>query len=251
MMNKLKEKLQKNEVTIGTWLQIPSPALASVLAFEFEWVCVDMEHGAINLESAANIFRAIKLRGSVPIVRVPANTRTWIRRLLDAGAEGLVIPNVNSVDDIMKIMVAKKYPKFGFLGTRGYGFCEANNYGKDFDRYIKNANDIPVIIQIEHKDAFEKLDELLKCAKVYCDASMIGPYDLSGSLDNPGGFETPEYMNLLEKYIRISKELKFPSGIHDIYPSPSSIVIEQANGYSFIAAGTESTLIRQAVKSFQ
>ncbi len=249
-MNILKEKLRNNEVTIGTWLQMPSPALAGVLASEFEWVCVDLEHGDIGLETAADMFRAIKLRGSVPIARVPANDRIWIKRLLDAGAEGLVIPNVNSVDDIMKIVAAKKYPKFGSLGTRGYGFCEANNYGKDFDRYIKNANNIPVIIQIEHKDAFEKLDELFKCAKIHCDASMIGPYDLSGSLNNPGGFETPEFKKLLREYIEISNDLEFPCGMHIVYPDKNSFKIAKHSRYRFIAMGTESTLIRQAVKSF-
>src|SRR5512142_2542951 len=119
MTNKLRHALLRREVTLGSWIQIGHPACAEVLARAgFDWVCVDLEHGIIDLESAANIFRALNGFDCVPVARLPLNDPVWIDRVLDAGAGGLIIPVVNTAAEGAQAVRQSKYPP---QGVRGFG----------------------------------------------------------------------------------------------------------------------------------
>ena len=165
MENKMRTALLKNELNLGTWIQIGHPAIAEILAkVGYDWICVDMEHGTIDLETMTHIFRAIEANGSIPVVRVPMNNPIWIRRSLDAGAMGLIIPMVNSSEEIESVIRCAKYPP---RGERGYGYARANMYGMDFEESIRKANDqIAVIAQIEHKEGIENIDSILQVPDV-------------------------------------------------------------------------------------
>ena len=196
-MNKVLEKIKAGEPTFGTWIQIGHPAIAEILAhFDFDWICVDMEHGVIDIETMTSLFRAIENGGSVPFVRLPSQDPAWIHRVLDAGAKGIIAPMVNSYKEARSVVDHAKYPHlyedFYIEGSRGFGFSRSNLYGIDFDSSIEKANDdIMVIIQVEHRFSIYHLPEILRVRGI--DATFIGPYDLSGSFGKPGDFDGPPY----------------------------------------------------------
>jgi len=244
MFNKLLSKLRKNEPTKGTWLQIGSPISAGIMAsVGFDWICVDLEHGSIGIETMTNMFMAIENRGgAIPIARVPSDDPTFIHRVLDAGARGIVVPMVMNDVQCGNAVRCAKYPP---QGHRGYGYCRANCYGEDFDWYSKYANDnIAVIAQIEHVIAIENLWPILQVEGL--DATFIGPYDLSGSLGCSGNFTNPDYLKALDTYVTLSKQAGVPMGTHVVHPNRDRLKDAIDTGYSMIAIGMDSTLLRCA-----
>jgi len=213
-MNKLKKALKNNKITLGTWIQIPHPSIVEIISNncnkKLDWMCIDMEHGTIDIESMAILISAIEKYDIIPVVRIPKNDYIWIHRSLDAGAKGLIIPMVKTAQEARDVVGEAFYPP---VGKRSFGYSRANNYGSDFDDYIKTANDdISIIIQIEHIDAINELDSILDVDGI--DATFIGPYDLSGSLGVPGDFDNSEYQKALSVYINKSYKHNIPLGIH-------------------------------------
>ena len=136
-MNKLKETLKNNRLSVGTWIQIGHPACVEILAGSgFDWICVDLEHGVIDLESMSNLFRTIERFDCVSIARIPANDPVWIHRTLDAGAKGIIVPMIKNRKEARKAISESKYPP---LGERGFGYSRANAYGSNFIEYIKSS----------------------------------------------------------------------------------------------------------------
>lgn len=240
-MNKLKSALINNEITFGTWIQIGHPTVAEILAPHFDWICVDLEHGIIDIESMTNLFRAIENANSVPIVRIPLNDSIWIHRTLDAGAKGLIIPMVKTRKEADRAIQEAKYSP---IGNRGFGYSRANLYGKNFYEYINSINDeISIIFQIEHIDAINNLDEILMLDDF--DGTFIGPYDLSGSMKIVGEFENIRYKNILKKYLSSSEKHKKSPGLHIIEPSKQNIKEAIENGYKMIALGTDTVFLNK------
>ncbi len=242
----MRTALLKNELSLGTWIQIGHPAVAEILAtVGYDWICVDMEHGAIDLETMTHIFRAIGASGSVPIVRLPMNDPIWIRRSLDAGAKGLIIPMVNSAAEIESVIRCAKYPP---RGERGYGYSRANMYGMNFEDSIKEANDtIAVIAQIEHKDGIENIASILKVPDL--DGVFIGPLDLSGSYGKSGQLDCAEMREALKRYLDACKEHDKCAGIHIVRPDDESIKKAITDGYRMIALGVDGVFLEMASKS--
>jgi 2-keto-3-deoxy-L-rhamnonate aldolase RhmA len=239
-MNKLRKALLVNELSLGAWVQIGNPSIGEIFAKAgFDWVCVDLEHGGIDLETMTNIFRAIDKYDCVPVARLPCNDPIWIHRVLDAGAGGLIIPMVNNAEEAKRGVSEAKYPP---LGTRGFGYSRANSHGVDFDEYITGANeDIAVIAQIEHKDAIENIDAILAVDGV--DGVFIGPYDLSGSMGIPGEFDTPEMMAAMEKYLAACASAGKCAGTHIVRPNEKDIAEVVADGYKLIALGVDTVFL--------
>ncbi len=252
-MNKLKESLANNRVTYGTWIQIPHPSIIEIIASssqssnsrrKFEWMCIDMEHGAIDIESMTNLIRTIEKFDITPVVRVPKNDSVWIHRALDAGAKGLVIPMIKNDTGASEAVSEAFYPP---LGKRSFGYSRANVYGADFEDYIGSANDeISVIIQIEHIDAINQLDFILDVKGI--DATFIGPYDLSGSIGVAGDFENSKYQDALSTYISKSKEHSVPRGIHIVRPTSEKIKFTVNVGYKMVAIGTDAVFLEEKCK---
>lgn len=244
-MNKLKQQLSKGNASFGTWLQIGHPACAEILASSgFDWVCVDLEHAPIDISMMASIFIAIERHHCVPIVRVPENDTLWIRRCLDAGAKGVIVPLVNTVEQAEKAVRSAKYPP---EGVRGFGYCRANQYGSEFDSYIKSANqDIVVILQIEHIDAIHNLEKILTVKGV--DAVFIGPLDLSGSMGITGEFDNIQFKTTLEKFLILSKVYNIPAGLHIITPDNNNIKEAITKGFQFMALGLDTVFLKNSAK---
>lgn len=242
----LKKRLNKKELTIGSWIQIGSPVVAEIMTQAgFDWLVVDMEHSAISIGDAQSLIQVIDLAGCVPLVRLSSNDSTLIKRVMDAGSHGIIVPNVNSVDDAVAAVEAVRYPPDG---KRGVGLWRAQGYGFDFERYKnwQKENSI-VIVQIEHIDGVNDLEAILGTEGV--DGFIIGPYDLSASLGIPGEFEHADFRNAIEKVTRVSKEINALMGTHVVQPNVSTVKGKIKEGYRFIAFGIDTVFLGQSCRN--
>lgn len=245
MTNKFRKALLDRKLTIGAWMQIGHPSIAEIFArCGFDWLCVDLEHGVIDLEMMTNIFRAIERYDTVPIVRLPMNDPIWIHRSLDAGAKGLIIPMVKTAQEAELAIKEAKYPP---RGVRGYGYSRANIHGIDFYDYIETANDeIAMVMQIEHKDAISNFEDIVKVDGV--DALFIGPLDLSGSMGITGQIDHPDMVVALDKYKTVSKKIGKSFGMHIIRPNEETIKANIQQGYTMIALGLDTVFLDEMAK---
>ena len=246
MKNKLRQALLDRKVTLGAWIQIGHPACAEIFARAgFDWVCVDLEHGAIDLETMTDIFRTLAGADCVPVARLPLNDPVWIHRSLDAGARALIIPMVKTAQEAEAAVSEAKYPP---RGVRGFGYCRANMHGMDFSTYIATANDeIAMIMQIEHQDAIANLDAILDVPGV--DGLFIGPLDLSGSMGITGQMEHPDMVAALNKYLAACAAHKSSAGMHIVRPNADNIKQALAKGYSLIALGLDNVFLDDSSKA--
>jgi 2-dehydro-3-deoxyglucarate aldolase len=236
MKNKLRRSLLSRDVTLGGWVQLGHPACGEIFARAgFDWVCVDLEHGAIDLETMTNIFRAVERFDCVPVARLPANDPIWIHRTLDAGAKGLIFPMIKTPDEAEAAVREAKYPP---RGVRGFGYSRASCHGMDFDTTIAEANDeIALVMQIEHKDAIEHLDAILEVDGV--DGLFIGPLDLSGSMGITGQLDHPDMQAALQQYLRACERHKTAAGMHIVRPDEKSVRACLEQGYTLVALGLD------------
>ncbi|HBG28848.1 MAG: hypothetical protein A2Y10_03700 [Planctomycetes bacterium GWF2_41_51] len=246
MKNKFRKALLEKKLTLGAWMQIGHPAIAEIFAGNgFDWICVDLEHGAIDIETMTNIFRTIDAFDCVPIARLPLNDPIWIHRTLDAGAKGLIIPMVNNAPEAEAAIKQAKYPPFG---VRGYGYSRANLHGINFEEYIKTANDeIAMVMQIEHKDAIANLDDIVKVDGV--DGLFIGPLDLSGSMGITGQMNHPDMISSLDKYRKIASNAGKAFGMHIVRPNKENVKTTIEQGYTMIALGLDNVFIDEMSKN--
>ena len=208
----------------------------------FDWLVIDMEHTAIDTASMAELIRVVDLAGCVPLVRVGANDPLLIKRALDCGAGGILVPNVSTVEQARAAVSAAHYPP---IGTRGVGLSRAQDYGMGFDAYRARAGEIVVVIQIEHRDAVRDLDSILAVPGL--DAFMIGPYDLSGSFGKPGQFDDPEVAASLETVRGSMKRHTVAGGIHIVQPDAEMLKRRLAEGYRFIAYGVDQLFLASTI----
>lgn len=248
--NSLKTKLRNNELTIGSWITLGDPSVAELMAQAgFEWLTVDMEHSVITLDIAQQLIQVIGSYGLAPLVRVGENNPNIIKRVMDAGAYGVIVPMVNTREDAKAAVNAVKYPP---IGTRGVGLARAQGYGFDFDEYAATINEESVVIaQIEHIDAVENLEAILSVDGI--DGCIIGPYDLSGSLGMPGNFDHPEVEAALKIVEEICSAKKVALGMHVIQPDYRLVVEQVSKGYTFLAFSLDilflGTICREQLKA--
>lgn len=177
MKNALRQKWASDEVTYGAWLAIPSAYSAELMAgLGFDWVCIDTQHGLIGYSTAVEMLQAISRTETTALVRAPWNEPGIIGKLLDAGAEGIIIPMVNSKEEAEAAVAACRYPP---AGRRSYGPVRAALvHGAS---YFEAANqEVLCIPMVETREAVERLDDILSIPGI--DAIYVGPNDLSLSL---------------------------------------------------------------------
>ena len=236
----LKDKLTNRDLTIGSWITIGNTAVAEIMARAgYDWLTIDMEHSAITLDIAQELIRVIELCDVAPLVRVGTNDATLIKRVMDAGAHGVIVPMVNSREDAEKAVASVQYPPAGF---RGVGLARAQKYGTDFDGYKKwNERQSIAIVQIEHIKAVENMEEILAVPGV--DGFIIGPYDLSGSLGVPGQFNHPEMLKALNRVKEITKKMGALSGFHVVPPDLQAFQEKVKEGYKFVAYSLDTLML--------
>jgi len=234
MAETVRSKLLSRRPTIGSWLEIPHASAAEIMARAgFDWLVVDAEHGGIDIETGTDLMRAIRAAnpGCEAFVRVTDNHALAIRRALDAGATGVIVPLVNSGAEAEKAVAAAKYPP---RGVRGYGFSPANAYGAEFAEYIARANaDISVVVQVEHVEALAHIDEILAVEGV--DAAFLGPWDMSGSMGIPGRLDDPRMTEATQKILKACATHGRAAGTLITKPDPEAVRRTIEQGFTFLA----------------
>lgn len=234
------------EVTIGSWLTLNSSSIAEIMADAgFDWLCVDLEHTITDYAEAQQLIIAIQSKGLKAFVRVGENNVRIIKRILDAGADGIIVPSVNSAAEARKAVDAVKYPPHG---KRGVGLARAQNYGFGFEQYRDvKIKDIKLIAQIEHIKAIQELDAIIQTDGI--DGTFIGPYDLSGSLGKPGQWDESEVKEALRIYEETALKYKKWMGFHVVPPDYKLVEDKIAKGYNFIAFGFDAMFLGTMVRN--
>lgn len=243
----LRQRLAKGALSVGTWLQLAHPSIAEMMAAAgFEWITVDLEHSAITIREAEEMIRIISLSGVVPLVRVSSNDFVQIKRVMDAGAGGIIIPMVNTREDAELAVRSVHYPP---TGTRGVGLGRAQGYGPGFQEYRKWLDkESIIIVQIEHIEGVRNLDAILSVPGVA--GFIVGPYDLTGSLGVPGDFEHPKMIEALAEIRRVaSRHPKIAPGYHVVLPKPELVTEKIEEGYRLIAFSTDMIFLGEACRS--
>jgi len=228
----LKHKLQNNQLTIGSWITIAHPAIIDIMASAgFEWLVIDLEHTSIDLSQAHILISTIQANGMKALIRVSKNEEVIIKRVLDMGADGIVVPMVKSKADAMQAIDYAKYPP---IGKRGVGLFRAQKYGLGFDDYKKWVNEELVIIaQIEHIEAVQNIEEIITTEGI--DGVIIGPYDLSGSMGYPGEYHRDDVKKAIADVLYACKNHNIPSGFHVIESDPGKLQQRIEEGCTFLA----------------
>ena len=239
----LKNKLKNNQLTIGSWIMMNDHMSIEVMALaKFEWLAVDIEHTSIDLKSTQLLINTIQAKNIKALVRVSKNEEVIIKKVLDMGADGIIVPMVNSKQDAQQAVEYAKYPPYG---KRGVGLYRASGYGTKFKEYKKWVEEELVIIaQIEHIDAVNNIDKILQVGGV--DGIIIGPYDLSGSMGYPGEFERDDVKEAVQKVLDRCKALGVPSGFHVVDTDPKKLQEKIDQGCTFLAYGIDYFFMRDA-----
>ena len=250
---KLKEgQLSKNNFSVGSWITLNHSSIAEIMADAgFDWLCVDMEHSVTDYFEAQQLIATIQSKGLKAFVRVGENNTRIIKRVLDAGADGIIVPMVSTKEEALKAIDAVKYPP---KGKRGVGLSRAQKYGFGFDEYKNNfADDIILIVQIEHINAVKNLEEILSLEEI--DGTFIGPYDLSGSMGKPGSFEDEDVKYVLKDYEKIAKKHTKLIGTHVVSTNYQQVLDKIKANYDFIAFGFDAlflgTICRDQLKKLK
>jgi len=239
--NLVKRKLAEGKPTFGTWLTLDNLHTARVLArIGFDWLTLDLEHSAIDWREAAAIFAVIADAGCVPLVRVPEGNHHYIKRALDAGAWGIVVPMVNTVAQAQVAIAAARYPP---LGNRSVGGgMHALGFGAAAEEYYEQANDeILVVLQTESPLGVENAEEIYRLPG--CDAVFIGPFDLAFTMRTPDGrAPTPEeHEAMVQRVIAAGKRAGMPTGIHCM--EPEEALARAGQGMQFLAVGSDLRML--------
>lgn len=242
----LKERLGRGELTIGSWITMAHPAIAEIMAKAgFDWLTVDLEHSVITIREAEELIRIINLCRVAPLVRLSANDPVQIKRVMDAGAHGVIVPMVNSAEDARKAVESVCYPP---KGTRGVGLARAQGYGSSFEKYKKDINrKSVVIVQIEHIKAVENLEAILSVTGI--DGFIVGPYDLSGSLGIPGQFENKLMKNAMDRIHSFIKSSRKTAGVHVVEPDIVQMAGYIEQGYRFLAYSLDIRMLDVSCRS--
>ena len=238
-------KKNKKNYSLGSWITTYSEINVEIMCnFKFDWLNIDLEHGNISLEEAQNLIRIISIYKIKPYVRITHRSIDQIKRVLDSGAIGLIIPMVKNIEEVETIYNNCIYaPK----GNRGMGLMRANMYGLNFDDYLKKfKKNFQLFIQIENINSIQNLDTILKSKKV--DGVFIGPYDLTASMGIPGNFKNKKYLDSIKLIKKICKSNKIPCGIHIIEPDKEELINKINEGYKIIGFSLDTKMLENSLK---
>ena len=242
-MNLFKEKMSQGKPLIGTLVSMGLPIVSEMISrCGFDWLWLDMEHSPLSLEQVQSLLQA-KTDGCKGFVRIPANDEIWIKRVLDIGADGIIVPQVKTADEARRAVAAAKYPP---AGIRSVGLARAHGFGMDFATYVERANDDTlVLLQVEHVEGVANIEAILQVPGV--DAIIIGPYDLSGSFAKLGQIQDPQVQAAMQTIHDACKKSKMPIGIFALQPEQGRAYLKQ--GYQLVALGIDSHFLWNAAKN--
>ena len=242
-MHPLKQALRSRQQTIGSWVTFPSEASAEIMAKAgFEWLVLDMEHAPLDISAAARLIRVIDLAGLPALCRLPAYDPAIAKCVLDAGAAGILVPNVQSAADARRAVEAAYYPP---RGRRGVGLARAQAYGRGFEAYRTRMDDsLVVIAMIESREGVEHVASIAATPGV--DGLFIGPYDLSASFGHIGKLDHSDVRAAGKRVREAARAAGIACGIHVVHPSAAAARRAVQDGYAFIALGVDMIFLGDA-----
>lgn len=237
MVRNFRNRLRSGETLVGTMLTLPSAAVAEILADAgFDWLFVDCEHGSMDAKSVQEIVQAVGHRVAC-LVRVPESSEGDIKRILDVGAQGIIVPQVNTAVQAAEIV---RYSRYAPLGCRGVGIGRAQGYGARFADYVAAANDeVVVVVQAEHRDAVTNIEQITAVAGIDC--VLLGPYDLSASFNRMGQIHDPEVVQAIEHVIHHCRSVNIPTGYFGV--TAEAVQEYERRGCGLLVAGVDVTYL--------
>jgi 4-hydroxy-2-oxoheptanedioate aldolase len=235
----LKAKLAAGRVCPGVWLRLPSPEVAEIIGGAApDWVLFDDEHSAGNPEALQHILMALGSSPAVRLVRVPWNDHVMIKKALDMGWDGVVVPQVNTAEEARRAVAACRYPP---EGVRGFGPMRASGYYRDQARYLETANrSVFCIIQVEDVRAAGRAKELVSVPGI--DGVFVGRFDMSGTTDTFGDPESPAVWSAVDAIFRAARAAGVPYG-----NATDDLQKNQQMGCQFVVVGEDLTYLRDGV----
>jgi 4-hydroxy-2-oxoheptanedioate aldolase len=246
MMNPLKAALRRGETQVGSWLNLSSPFSARFMArIGFKWLTVDVEHSPVNWETAALIFAQVADAGCVPLCRVPSNTHENIKRALDSGAFGIVVPMVKTAEEAAAAVAATRYHPAGNRSVGGS--LHAVSFGVTPGEYYARANDeIFVAVQTEHVDSVENAEAI--CSVPGVDAIFVGPNDLLRSMGKTPAMESDD-----QEFVDALRHLRETAVRHGVASGLHTLTVEQVRrrlgeGWRFVALGSDLAFLLEGAR---
>jgi len=221
---------------------LPSAAIAEILAdVGFDWLFIDGEHGPLETGDILAILQAVGNRVAC-VVRVPGAEEAPIKKILDQGAEGIIVPQVNTVEQAASVV---RYARYSPGGSRGVGLGRAHGYGMRFQEYLETANErVAVIVQAEHVRAVENIESIVKVEGI--DAIFLGPYDLAASLGKMGQIDDPAVTDAIGQVTRTCQAAGIPLGYFGVSAAALRPFMER--GYTLITAGVDTLFLAGAAR---
>ncbi len=240
-MTSFRDKLKRGDQLLGTIVSMATPQVAELLAQAgFDWLFIDGEHAPLD---DGDIQLLIQAAGATPcLVRIPCLDEIAIKKALDAGATGIIVPQVNTAEQAEQAVSYAKYPP---MGQRGVGISRAHGYGFSFQDYLAQANDeVVVVVQAEHATAVENIEAI--AATTGLDGVFIGPYDLSASLGKMGQVEDPKVIAAVDRVTAACQKAGLKLGVFGTNSEAVAPYIDR--GYTLIAAATDTLLLGQSAR---
>lgn len=243
MTFQLRKRLQQGELVLGTILSLNSPDVAEILSgIGFDWIFIDAEHSTLDPHDLKAIFQAAG--DSMPcVVRIPALDEIVVKKTLDAGAAGLLVPQVHTAGQVEQLV---RWGRYSPTGARGLGFGRAQGYGLKVGEYLESANEsILLSVQAESAEAVQNIESIVRVQGL--DAVLVGPYDLSASMGLPGQVDHPDVKAAIQRVADVCKDVEMPTGIFGLTAEAVKPYIER--GFRFIVAGVDTVMLGNAAQS--
>jgi len=242
MPTNLRKRLQNGELVLGTILSLNSPDVAEILSgVGFDWLFIDAEHSTLDPHHLQAIFQAVG--ESTPcVVRLPALDEIVVKKTLDAGAAGLLAPQIHNAGQAEQLV---KWGRYYPAGVRGLGFGRAQGYGLKVGEYLETANEsILLSVQAESAEAVKNIEAIVQVDGL--DAVLVGPYDLSASMGLPGQINHPDVQSAIHHVAEVCKAAEIPIGIFGLTAEAVRPYIEQ--GFRFIVAGVDTVMLGNSAR---
>jgi 2-keto-3-deoxy-L-rhamnonate aldolase RhmA len=243
----LRERALRREVLAGTWLNLGSNVTAEIAGRAgFDWLLIDLEHGSGDEAHLLGQLQAIGATDATPIVRIAWNEAPRVKRTLDLGPSGIMIPYVNTAEEAQRAVAAMRYPPQGVRGAAR--FTRAAGFGQELDKYFAEANSsLLTIVQIETPQAVSQVEEIAAIDGV--DVLFVGPLDLSVSLGIPQQFTHPDFRAALQRVSAAAKDAGKAAGI--LLASADQIAPTVEDGFTFVAVNSDGGMVAAGMKSLR
>lgn len=239
MKKSFRSRLLANETLIGTLVATASTeTVESLASLGFDWLFIDAEHGAFSPEQVISLLQAA--HDCPCLVRIPSPDEAWVKKILDAGANGIIVPQINTLEQAHDVVNYAKYPP---MGKRGVGLGRAHGYGKDFATYLEHANqDTVIVLQAETLAVLDCVEEIAALEAV--DAILIGPYDLSASLGHMGDISHPVVQDAIQRVKQACDKQSTQLGIFGV--TAGSVSPYKAMGFTLLTVGVDTIFLQTA-----